>query len=46
MRIEKRNHELEKQIEHERKEHNKIIAALEEQSEKREQKYSVRQILQ
>lgn len=33
---------MEARFEHERQEYEKAIAALEEQSEKREQKYSVR----
>lgn len=41
-RIEKLNSNLESQFENDRLEYEKTIAALEEQSEKREQKYSVR----
>jgi len=41
-RIEKINSDLETQFENDRKEYEKTITALEEQSEKREQKYSVR----
>jgi len=41
-RIEKLNSDMETRFENERQEYEKTITALEEQSEKREQKYSVR----